>query len=189
MCLSAWTAVRWERLRSNSRLRRSVDEADEVRPAPVEIAARPHLADAEEVVVVGVVEVDHAQAPPGRSALVVAVGDLDAVTQQVVLLPVGGYDGLRRHRRGEPAHRVVVRLVRQAGVQRRQPLTQRAGQHDVAFRCPAQEAARSEVLVVARVHRFPAELLFQIVGGGLLDEGVLGIGGGSHRRRLAFGSR
>ena len=74
--------------------RQPVDEADDVRPATVQIAANPHFPHAEEVVLVGVVEVEHAQAPLGPPAPVVAVGDLDAVAQQVVLLAVGGDDGL-----------------------------------------------------------------------------------------------
>ena len=65
-------------------------ETDDVRPAAVEIAAHPRLAHAEEVVVIWVVEVEHAQAPLGRPAFLVTVGDLDAVAQQAVLLAVGG---------------------------------------------------------------------------------------------------
>ena len=156
--------------------RQSVDEADDVRPAPVEVPADPHLADAEEVVVGRVVEVENAQAPPGRSALVVAVGRLHSVAQQVVLLAVDGDDGLRYHSSGDASHPVVVRLGRQAGVECRHPLAQRPRQHDVAFRYPTQEAVGSEVLVVVRVHRSPAELLFQVAGDRLPDEGVLSVG-------------
>jgi len=40
----------------------------------------------------------------------------------------------------------------------------------------AQQAAGVEVLVVVGVDRLPAELLLQVVGSGLLDEGVFGVG-------------
>ena len=39
----------------------------------------------------------------------------------------------------------------------------------------AQKAARSENLIVVGIHRCPVELLFQVIGGGLLDEGVFGV--------------
>ena len=109
--------------------RQPVDEADEVRPAAVEIAAHPQLAYAEEVVVIWVVEVEHAQAPLGRPAFLVTVGDLDAVAQQAVLLAVGGDVGLGRGGRGDAPRGVVVGVRWEARVQGRQPLAERAGQH------------------------------------------------------------
>ena len=135
------------------------------------------------MVVFGFVEVDHAQAPPGGLALLVAVGDLHAVAQQVVLLAVGRDDGLQGGDGGDLPHRVVVRRAGQTRIQRRQPLPQRALQHDLAVRRTAEQAVRPEVLLVVGVDRFPAELLLQVVRRGLLDEGVLGVGSGSHRLR------
>ena len=88
--------------------RQPVDETDDVRPAPVEIAAHPRLAHAEEVVVRRFVEVEDAQAPLRRLALLVAIGDMDTVAQQVVLLAVRGHDRPRRNRRGDASYGVVV---------------------------------------------------------------------------------
>ena len=158
----------------------AVDEADHVGPAAVEVAAHPQLAHAEEVVVGRLVEVDHAQSALRRLALFVAIGDLYAVAHEVVLLAVGGDDGLRDGGRGDAPHGVFICLVRQARVQRRELLAQRSGQHHVAVRRPAEKAVRAEVLVVVGVDRFPAELPLQVIGRGLLDEGVLGVGRGSH---------
>ena len=99
----------------------------------------------------------------------------------VVLLAVRRNERLRGGDGGDLPHRVVVGGARQARIQRRQPLPQRALQHDVAVRRAAEQAVGPEVLVVVGVDRRPAELLLQVVRRGLLDEGVLGVGSGSHR--------
>ena len=155
--------------------RQPVDETDEVGPAPVEVPAHPQLADAEEVVVGRLVEVDHAQAPLRRLALVVAAGHLDTVPNQVVLLAVGGDGRLCRDSRRDAPHGVVVRLPGQTRVQRRQPLPQPAGEHHFAVGRATEEAVRAEVFLVVGVDRIPAELLLQVVGRRLLHESVLGV--------------
>ena len=49
---------------------------------------------------------------------------------------------------------------------------------------PAQKAFWPEVLVVIGVDRFPAELMLQVIGGGLLDEGVFGVTAKGHSLNL-----
>ena len=62
--------------------RQAVDEADEVRPAAVEVAADPQLAHAEEVVVLRCLEVQDPEPFPHPFAPVVAEGDRHAVAYQ-----------------------------------------------------------------------------------------------------------
>ena len=123
----------------------------------------------------GVVEIEHPQPLPHPLALVVAKGDLHTVAHQCVLFAVGGGHGLRGDGGGDLAHGIVVGRIRQARIQLHQFLAQRACQHHLAVRGTAQQAVRSEVLVVVGVHRLPAELLLQVLGSGLLDEGVFGV--------------
>lgn len=44
----------------------------------------------------------------------------------------------------------------------------------------AKQTVRPEMLVVAGVHRLPAQFLFHLLVGGLLDQGVLGVVNFSH---------
>ena len=66
-------------LQLHEQQRQAVDEPDDVGPAAVEIAAHPQLPHAEEMVVLGVIEIEHPQALSHPLALVVAEGDLHAV--------------------------------------------------------------------------------------------------------------
>ena len=75
-------------------------------------------------------------------------------------------------------------LRRQAGVQLGQLLAQDSGQHNLAVGGAAQKTIRPEVLVVIGVDRFPAELMLQVIGGGLLDEGVFGVTAKGHSLNL-----
>lgn len=60
-----------------------------------------------------------------------------------------------------------------------------AREYDFAIRGATEQAVRSEVLVVVGIDGFPAELLFEILGCGLLNEGVFGVGGWVHFVTLA----
>ena len=156
--------------------RKAVDEADDVRPAPVEIAAHPQLAHAEKVIVGGLVEVEDPEALVHQLALGVAVRDPHAVAHQRVLLPVGGGDALRGGGLGNLPYRIVVGGIGETRVQGGELLAQRARQYDFAVGSAAEQAVRPKVLGVVGVDRFPAEPLFQVLGGGLLDERVFGVG-------------
>ena len=142
----------------------------------IKVALYPQLAHAEEMVVgrLGVVEYPH---PLSHTfAPVVAEGDLHAVADQIVLLAVSGGDCLRGNGGCDLAHCVVVGLIWQVRVQFDEFLAQGACQHHFAIGCTAKQAVGSEVLVVVGVDRLPAELLLQVVGCGLLDQGVFGVG-------------
>jgi hypothetical protein len=128
----------------------------------------------------GLVEVDHPQPVPHPLALGVAEGHRHPVADQIVLVAVRGDDALGGDGGRELAQGVVVGRIRQARVQRREPLPQHPGQHHLALRAAPEQAIGAEVLVVEGVHRLPAELLLQVLGGGLLDQGVFGVGGGAH---------
>ena len=58
-----------------------------------------------------------------------------------------------------------------------------AREHYFAVRGATEQTVRSEVLIVVGIDRFPAELLFEVLGCGLLNEGVFGVGGWVHSGR------
>ena len=146
--------------------RQPVDEADDVGPAAVEIAAHPQLAHAEEVVVRRVDEVDHAQAALRRLAPFVAIGDLYAVAHEVVLVAVGGHDGLRDGGRGDAPHGVLIRLVRQARdigrLQHRRPVVREID--------PQASAAVGEIDVHARIIPRGRSVDWDFQAGGLVTQ-------------------
>ena len=76
--------------------RQAVDEADDVGAAAVEIARTHSSRTRGSGCCSGSVEVEDPQPLLDQLALVVAKGDLHAVLQQGVFLPVGGEQGLRR---------------------------------------------------------------------------------------------
>jgi len=90
--------------------RQPVYEAHDVCPPTVEVAMHPHLSHAKEVVVGRLSVVEHSQPLSHTFALVVLEGELHAVADQVVLLAVGGGDGLRGYGSRDLAHCVVVGL-------------------------------------------------------------------------------
>ena len=90
----------------------AVDETDQVGPAAVERPLDPQLAHREEVVVLGVVEVEHAQGTRLHAAARVPIGDLHAVAQEIVLFLVGLQCGLGRAHLDDGADGVVDRFAR-----------------------------------------------------------------------------
>jgi hypothetical protein len=102
--------------------------------------------------------------------------DLHAVADEIVLLAVRRYHRLHRRCHDDLPHGVVIGLARQPRVQLDQFAPEIARQDDLAVRCTAEQAIRPEVLVVVGVHRVPPEVLLQVLSGGLLNEGVLGVG-------------
>lgn len=107
-----------------------------------------------------------------RSPLALRKGAGDAVADEAVLLAVGSGQALGGAGGGHFAHGGLIRLVGQAGVEAAQGGAQVAGQDDFAVVGPAEQAIRPEGLTVPGQRRLPAELVTQIVGRGLLDEGV-----------------
>ena len=160
--------------------RQAVDEADDVGAAAVEIPPHPQLAHAQEVVVGGLVEVEQAQVAGLPLALVVGESDLHAVPYQLVLLPVGGNEGLGGGDSGDLAYRVFVSGIRQARVQLGEFRAEGRLKDHLPVGSAAEQAGGAEVLAVVRENRFPPELLLQVFGSGLLNEGVLGIGSRGH---------
>ena len=55
-----------------------------------------------------------------------------------------------------------------------------AREYYFAVRGATKQAIWSEVLPVVGIDGFPAELLFEVLGCGLLNEGVFGVGGWVH---------
>src|SRR4030067_2590873 len=79
--------------------RQAVNKPHDVRPAAVEGAAHPKLTDAEEVIVLCIVEIEHSKPLPNPIALFVAEGDLHSALNDLVFLAVRGQQRLGRHYR------------------------------------------------------------------------------------------
>ena len=154
----------------------AVDEADDVCPTAVEVALYPQFAHAEEVVVFGGFKIEDSEAFPHLLALGVAECDGYAVANEIVLFAVGGDDALRSSGGCDLPDRVAVGVFGQVGVQSSQGCEQIAREHHFAVRGATEQAVRSEVLIVIGIDGFPAELLFEVLGCGLLNEGVFGVG-------------
>ena len=154
--------------------RQSIHEADYVCPAAVKVALHPKLPHGEEVVAGRLVEVEEPHSLFCQLAIFIAECHLHPFSHLLVLLPVGGGEGLGGDGGCDLAHGIVVSDIGQAGIEIGQPLAQDSSQHDLAVGGAAQEAAGPEVLGVMSIDRLPAELMLQVIGGGLLDEGGFG---------------
>ena len=172
-------------LQLHEQQRNAVHEACEVGAAPVQRPLDPELAHDEKVVLLRLAEVEYAQRPGLLAAARFPVRHLHAVAQQVVLVAVGLQRRLRRVGVDDPADRFVVRPVRQRGIERFERRAEVADKHDLAFIGPPEESVRPESLREG-TNRLPAEPLFEVVGGGLLDEVGFGIGRGTHAISPAF---
>ena len=145
-------------LQLHEQQRDAVDEADDVRPAAVEIAPYPQLAHAEEVVVGRLVEIEDPQPALDQLALFVAERNLHAVLEQGVFLAVGGDQTLGGAVLNNLTDRVVVGVLGQAGVELHELELEIAGEHHFPVRGPAERALGTEGLLVVGVDRLPAEL-------------------------------
>ena len=155
--------------------RQAVNEADDIRPAAVEIAVDLHFLHREEAVFRRVEKVDHHGTLRLRAPVGAADGDGDAVAQKEILFLVdlhercGGEpllqrsDGLGDLRGRDPG---VELLKRRAEV----PLEQ-----DLFIVLPPKRAVFPQHFPVIRIDHIPAQLVMQQVPGRLLDEDVFGI--------------
>jgi hypothetical protein len=147
----------------------AIDETDQVGPAGVERAGDAELADQQEVVVLRLFPIDHAQAF-GLLAAVLPVGDgyRDAFLEQPIDLEVGGFQAHRRAVAGQFIDGVADGLWRQRGVEFAQRGAQTFKQHRLAPGLPPQRTTGAEGFLQRR-HRLPAKRGKQ-ADGGLLDE-------------------
>ena len=111
--------------------RQPVDEQHHVRPAGVLAFGDGELIDGEPVVVLRVVEVDHARLRAGDRAVLAAVLDRDAVDQHAVHGAVT-LDQRRRVNLDQLAVGVFQRFGRQVGIESNERLPQATFQHNVA---------------------------------------------------------
>ena len=95
-------------LQLHEQQRQAVDEPDDIRPAAVQIAPHPQLPHAEEMVVLGNIEVEDPQSLAHPLAFGVAKGDPHPVLDQFVLLTVGGGHGLRGGNRDDLTDGIVI---------------------------------------------------------------------------------
>ncbi len=156
--------------------RDAVDEAQDVGPAAVGVARDPQLAHDQEAVVGRLPEVEDAQPQVLCRAIRPLHGHRHAVPVVVVLLAVDLDQRLDRAGLDDEAHRLIVRVGRQAGIEFLQRGAQLAGQHRLALAAPAQGAVGAEHFVIVRVDRVPAEDVAEVVGGGDLHQAILGHG-------------
>ncbi len=148
--------------------RQAIDEADDIRPPPVQISAHPQLTHAEEMVVLRLLEIEYPQALAHPLTVGIAEPDLHPILDQVVFLPVRRQQGLGSHACRNLTHGIVIGFIGKLGIEFDQLLPQWSRQHNLAVRSPAQHPVRAESLVVVGVNRLPPEFLFQILGCRLL---------------------
>ena len=105
-------------------------------------------------------------------AVGLAVADLHAVAEELVLLAVGRHAAQAGAHLHDLAQGVPVGGVGQARIQRHQLLAQDAGQHHVLFTLAAEATFRAQHLGVVRELAAPTQRVAQVIGGGLLDQRV-----------------
>ena len=152
--------------------RDAIDEADDVGAAAIQFAFHPQFAHRQEVVVLRRLEIEHAQGARVHRAVVLAESDLHPVAQLAVFLAVGGHAALPHADLHDLAQRILIGHQRQVWIQRHEPFAQNAGQHHILFADAAEAAFRPQHLGVVGVFRPPTQHIAQIVGRGLLDQGV-----------------
>ncbi len=163
-------------LQFHEQQRQAIDEPYDIGTPAVQVTPHPKFPHTQEGIVRRFAEVEHPQPLTHPLSLLVAESDLHAVADQTVLLAICGQKRLRRSHGDNLPHSVVIGFPRQTRIQLDQSGAQGPRQNHIPIRRPPQQAVRSEVLVVVSIHRFPAELLLEILSRGLLNEGVFGVG-------------
>ena len=157
--------------------RQAVDEADQVRPAGIELAGDAELADEQEIVAGRVLPIDQPQALDLVAAVLpVRHPNGHALLQQLVDFAIG-----RRQAHGGTVARQLVKngpegLCRQTGIEPGQGRLEPSRKHHLAFGLALQQARRPKGLVVRR-NRLPSQRREQ-PDSGLFDELVFGVGVG-----------
>jgi hypothetical protein len=150
------------------------------KPAAVEIALYPELAHGEKVVVGRLVEVEDPQAALDQLTLLAAERNLDPVLEQGVLVAVGGDQALGGAVLNNLTDSFAVGVGGQPGVELHELELEVAREHHLSVRGQAERPLGAEGFLVVGENRLPAEPIAQVVGRGLLDQGVLGIGVSGH---------
>ena len=100
--------LRWMFFALDEQQRHAVDEADNIRAPAIERTFDPQLPNAEEVIVVGIVEVEDAERARFHAAFRRTEADLHAAAQQIILLAIGLKRRLRRIDLGYIADRIPI---------------------------------------------------------------------------------
>lgn len=129
------------RLQLNEDERQTVDEADQIGAAFVDLAGDPELRGEEEVVAVGVIPVNDAHGLDRLVAVVRMPAHLDAVAQQVVDLAVRRHWAERAAVAAQLRDGQSQRRGRQVGIEPRQRRGQPRAQHHLGRGLAAQVGA------------------------------------------------
>ena len=155
--------------------RQAVDEADNIRPAAVEIAVDLHFLHRKEAVFRRVLKVDHHGALRLRASVGAADGDRDAVAQEEVFFLID----LHERRGGEPLLQRSDGLGdlrgRDPGVELLQRRAEVPLEQDLSIVLPPQGAVFPQHLPVIRIDHIPTQLVMQQIPRCLLDKDVFGI--------------
>jgi len=117
-------------LQFNHQPGQTIDEADQIGPAGIERAGHAELADQQEVVVLRVFPIHHAQAfCPLATVFMVGHGHRDALLQQPIDLAVGRLQAHCRTIAGQFVDGGLNRLGRQATIEPRERRAQAIHQH------------------------------------------------------------
>ena len=162
-------------LQFNKQQRNPIDETDNIRAAAVQVTVDLQLFDGEEMVVIGIPEVDDR----GIFGFCPAAGllhcDGDAVTNQEIFFLVD----LQQGGGGQSVLQCALSLVHLSGcdprIQAQQSLTKIPGQQNLPVALAAKRAVFAQLLRVVGKGDLPAQLVFEQVTGAFLDEDIFGI--------------
>jgi len=157
--------------------RQPVDEADQIGPPFVDRAGNPELRHQGEVIVGRVGPVDDAEGLVHLFAIVVLKGDLHAVFEQPVNVPVGVGQAHRTAIPGQFIDRQLNGIGRDAGVQLCQRRLETGPENNIAGGLPAECGVWPADFLSEAVRRAVTQLGKQ-GDGRLFDQGVFGIVGG-----------
>src|SRR5690554_5330248 len=151
----------------------------------MQLAAHPELRGQQEVVLLGLAPVDHPHRLDSGAAVLLGYLDLHAILEQPVDLQVG----VHRQQLGAVSGQLLDGLLQsiggQLGVELLQGHPQPRHQHHLLLGLPSLARYRTRPLPV-EIGSVPAQISEQL-DGGLLDQGILGVGisGGWRGRHAA----
>ena len=148
-------------LQFNKQQRNPIDETDNIRAAAVQVTVDLQLFDGEEMVVIGIPEVDDRGTFGFCPAAGLLHGDRDTIPNEEILLLVD----LQQGGGGQPIFQSALGLVHLSGcnprIQAQQSLTKIPGQQNLPVALAAKRAVFAQLLRVVGKGDLPAKLIFE----------------------------
>ena len=142
--------------------RNAVDESNNVRSPAIQITLHLQFPDAEEMVVLRLIEIKDIQALfPGLS-IRVAVKNLHAVPKEIIFLLIGGEGALAGAGFPELPDGVIIRLFGEIGIECLQLPAEIAYKDSFPVRPSAQRSIGAKSLLAPGMDGFPAQIILQV---------------------------